>query len=180
MPAISAALSAMAFSSVAGGLSCSRSARSTRLLCSIRSASSTTRDGPPRCARYRSGPRWTPGVAAQFVSAIDLAALDSLLPLRGQAPVVGSARARPARSSAVLAAVSHAFRVFSSHSLFMKDRVFSAPPFSGAALLARLNHCSASLVVTIEATFGDHQVRRGDSPRRRDGSPACRAIAPPR
>ena len=51
---------------------------------------------------------------------------------------------RPARSSAVLAAVSHAFRVFPSHSLFMNERVFSAPPFSGAALLARLNHCSAS------------------------------------
>ena len=143
MPAISAAMSAPALPSAPNrDPSCSRSARSARLLCSIRSESSTTRDVPPRCARYRSGPRWTPG--GRLSSSARSTWPRSTASARCAARLRWSIRSdRPARSSAPLAAVSHACRVFASHSLF-NERVFSAPPFSGLALLARLNHCSAS------------------------------------
>ena len=149
--------------------------------CSARSAPRAPPHAMARRARpgIAPAPKWTPGWRLR--SAARSTWPRSMASARCAARLRWSIRSdRPARSSAVLAAVSHAFRVFPSHSLFMNERVFSAPPCSGVCLIGPLEPLLGIPVVTIEATFGDHQVERGDSPRRRDGSPACKAIVPPR
>ena len=74
-------------------------------------------------------------------------AIRAQLPLRavGRLAALDAIRTiRPARSSARFARCAHASRVCSSYSLLIIERVFRAPPFFGAFVFARRNHCSAS------------------------------------
>ena len=181
MPAISAAMSAMAFSSAAKPRSAPARAPLDPHGCSARSAPRA----PPRATSRRAAPGVAPAPGGRRAGG---SVRQRARPGRAQWPLPAarpgsggrSARTAPPVPAHRFAAVSHACRVFSSHSRFMNERVFSAPPFSGVGLIGPLEPLFGVPVVTIEAPFRNHQMHVGILTHRPDGSPSCRAIAPPR